>query len=130
MGILEHVGSMLHQASHLGETNFFGRNKRFGAVVDTGDNLYIDLANEQISSILNALIVSLQSVQGEGKTKRSLVKEPAKESGQNEGDASLSVSHQLGRLQALLIDNTFLNEAVFDQSKFELTYDIKWSGAS
>lgn len=129
MSVMEHVGSMLKQASSLGEYNFFGREKRFGASVPTGDLLYIDLANNQIATILNSMVISLQSVQGEGKVKRAIVKEAGKEAAQGEGDAALNVAHQLGQLRSLLQNSSFLSEAVFDQEKFEQFHDIKWSSS-
>lgn len=130
MNLMEHVGAVLTQISTLGERNFFGKKKRFGGSVPTGDMIYVDLANESIKRIINNIIVSLQSVQGEGKQKRAMQREKI-ENNQGivvENDSALNVAHQLNAMSILILESTFLSEACFTQEKFEKTYGIVWSG--
>jgi len=126
LSVLEHSSTVLSQISTLGSTNFYGRNKRFGGSMPGGDNLYVRLSGPRIKKILSNTTVALQSVTGEGRTRR-LGKEQITPPAAGE-DNALNVAHQLAELDELLTDENFLKEEVFTQDKFELVHGLNWTG--
>nr|QYW08459.1 MAG: putative coat protein [Inner Mongolia sediment virgavirus 1] len=125
LGVLEHVNTILGQASKLGETNFYSRTKRFGSEVEHGDKLFVSLNEARIKKIINNIIIALQAIKGEGRAMRLAGKE-AQPTTSGVEDSALNVAHQLAELDELLVEDTFLEESCYTQRKFELSTGLRW----
>lgn len=124
VNLIEHNARILAELAKLGTTSFYGEHKRFAGKADAGFSLYVNLSYPALQTIMASLIVSLQTVKGEGREKR-LGKDNTVVSGQDE--SSLSIAKQLSEFDSLLGDPAFIESAVFTQRTFETKKSLTWS---
>lgn len=127
LSVVEHSATILTQINEFGKQGFYSRTVRFGGPMPAGDMLFVSMSEQRLRRIMSNIIIALQSVRGEGRSKRLGIKDSESSTGGE--DSALNVAHQLSELADLLEDDEFLKSHVFTQDKFELTLGLKWTGS-